>query len=200
MRTRTHINVGVFGAFCLLRQAEVGNKGVLVGTWITRILKNLGLFPIQEPGDCVGKFVRLSAAPIIGWGYKPQRNEGNSDDELEEIEGYVPEQNAEAEIQEDEPQEPRARRSSAELLQELSTKVQSMQEEQQRMMKKQNRLKWFLQNCFTKLGETLGIDFASCSCSSDEDVRVDPHTRVLGSSSRQEEGGHRGDSDNGDKD
>src|SRR5262249_24480806 len=71
MCTRTHINIGLFAISCLQRQSKAGTRGVFVGAWITRILKNLDLFPIRELSDCIGQTARSSAAPIIGWGFQP---------------------------------------------------------------------------------------------------------------------------------
>ena len=65
MRTGTRVNVGVFAAFCILRQSEKGNRRVFVGAWITRLLKNLELFPVREPADCIGRSTKLTAAPFV---------------------------------------------------------------------------------------------------------------------------------------
>lgn len=46
MYSSTRINVGVFASFCLQRQFEKGYRGVYLGALITKIIKNLGLFPI----------------------------------------------------------------------------------------------------------------------------------------------------------
>ena len=67
MNTGTRVNVGVFAAFCMLRQSEESSKGMFIGAWTTRILKNLEHFPIKEPGDLVGHSIMITEAPIISW-------------------------------------------------------------------------------------------------------------------------------------
>ena len=55
------VNVGVFAAFCLKRQAEQGPEGVFLGALIIRILKNMGLFPARAPRDYIGSSLTLKA-------------------------------------------------------------------------------------------------------------------------------------------
>ena len=65
-------------------------------------------------------------------------------------------------------------------LQALTSKVEDIQ-------KKQSRLKRFMKNCLTKIGEQFNIDFAGCSCSSEEDVHAGVHTEAPGPLSRPEQ-------------
>ena len=39
------LNVGLMAVKCIRRNCEKGRKGVYIGAWITRLLKNMGVFP-----------------------------------------------------------------------------------------------------------------------------------------------------------
>ena len=78
MNTRTQVNVVVFAAFCILRQSEEKPKGVFIGAWITRILKNLDLFPLRPLTDDIGSVVKLPEGPIITW-QRQQRQQESED-------------------------------------------------------------------------------------------------------------------------
>ena len=65
--------MGVFAAFCILRQAEKGPKGFFLGALVIRILKNLGLFPTRAPSDWIGRSLKLKAKVLIDWGFNPAK-------------------------------------------------------------------------------------------------------------------------------
>ena len=85
MRTGTRVNVGVFAAFCILRQAEKGPKGFFLGALVIRILKNLGLFPTRAPSDWIGRSLKLKAKVLIDWGFNPA--EEGAEERVEEEAG-----------------------------------------------------------------------------------------------------------------
>ena len=162
MRTGTRVNVGVFAAFCIQRQAEKGPKGVFLGALIMRILKNLGLFPPRAPADFIGRSLQLKEKILRDWRLQPI--DAGAEEELEAEE---PQQEA----------EPSTTVPTPELVSQLSSDVvelkanqQEMQKQIAKMEKRQKGLKKFLIDCFTKLGEKLDIRFSSCASSSDDDV------------------------------
>lgn len=61
--------MGMIAAFCIKHQSKMGHHKVFYGAYVISILKNLGLFPIYELSDCVGRLVRLTNRSLRGWGF-----------------------------------------------------------------------------------------------------------------------------------
>ena len=80
MNDGIHVNVGVFVAFCLKRQAEQGPEGVFLGALIIRILKNLGLFPVRVPSDYIGSSLTLKVGILRDWNFMPAGEEVEEED------------------------------------------------------------------------------------------------------------------------
>lgn len=47
----------------------MGHKVVFIGPWITRILKNWGIFAITTPRDSLGHSIVLVESMLRNWGY-----------------------------------------------------------------------------------------------------------------------------------
>ena len=151
----------------MLRQSDKSSKGVFIRAWITWILKNLELFPIREPGDMVGHSTMITEVPFISWRHHQPQGEGS--EEIGEALG-IPEMAQEAVGRQEGAGEQMQQDDIRSAVQDLSSKIQSIQQEQQTIIKKQSGLLQFMRNCFNKIGENFHIDFASCSFSSEEDV------------------------------
>ena len=54
MVIRTKVNVGLDVVWCLKKQCDMGHKVVYIGSWITHILRNYGVFPSRVPRDIIG--------------------------------------------------------------------------------------------------------------------------------------------------
>ena len=67
------LNVGIIATSCIKRQGEKGRKGIYVGAWITRILKNMNLFPDRAPHDRVGKSLPMLEHVLRYWGFAPAK-------------------------------------------------------------------------------------------------------------------------------